>query len=167
MSLRSILASEGLIRTALTVSPRTKARLNGGSLALKMAVAEIMQQLPGKDILKVLVSVNGPFEKRFDLKPGWCKLVSHNEAAQFIDFLESVGFIREGHLPQRVSLHKGGSPTPGRDSVRHWVVLRGTKNGDVFIHNGDARAGFAIMDAIEEEHQGSIWHTGFSANLAK
>lgn len=153
---------------AFVISPRNLARLNGGTLAIKLALIDIVLSLPGEDIISVDIPAPGPMEgKRVTLKPGTGKLVDKPTALKFTDLLEGSGFNRSsGTLASGVYYHKQGAPTGGiGQGLLYFVNLIQTETGQVYIQNGGFSPSTAVFDALAEENMGSRWHVGFAQTL--
>lgn len=168
MTLRKILAEEGLLRAAtLTLSKKTVARLSGGSSAVRMGVAEVMLSLPGRSILKFKAGHAAGYGKDFTLKPGWARLVSSSDAKNFSSTLEEFGFSVKREGPD-VYLSKIAATTPGSDQGG-FVYIRAiqTLDGNYVLLNDKVAAGSALATSLEKERRSERGFEGFSASLSR
>lgn len=162
MSLRSILSSEGLLpkTAALTVSNRTRARLMGGSLAVKLGVADLLVQASGR----MVTQYQQPRSYRtFIFKPGWAKLVDRTAAMAIVDALQAHGFEAiSGSITsdEGMWLSKMASATPGLDNygeekrgVRCYVTVIKYKD-EYAVINGDTNSCAELEHGIKGFNKG-------------
>ena len=140
MSLRNILAGEGLIKQAsIQLDKRTIARLNGGSLAIRRGVAAILDTVPGKYILD-----EETIWGRVRLKPGYAKRVSISDAKKVRDTLLEQGWS------------KGASNMRSKEGVLLWppdlrasnyggVIITTQKTGDAVVMNDSYLKGVGLL----------------------
>src|SRR3989338_413421 len=149
MSLRAILAQEGLLKSAsVVITPRTKARMNGGSLAVKRALMDILLQLPGEDILKFTSPRNG---RPYKLKPGWAKWTSDITAKQLSEALGTLGFeVLDGSLLSNggLFLRKETTSITGGRGLTVYVSIIKTERGPFVVSIPDTDAVGTLVELI-------------------
>tara|TARA_R110000824_G_scaffold347540_1_gene534285 strand:- start:1363 stop:2337 length:975 start_codon:yes stop_codon:yes gene_type:complete len=99
MSLKSILAAEGLTRTAAPkLDRRILQRLKGGSVAIRKGVADLLKMSKGRGILQVDSSPGHPNwnpNATYKLKPGQAKLISRTGYQRMEKLLLGMGWKKD------------------------------------------------------------------------